>query len=301
MWGPWFSDAGAREIFGGDAIAVGGQQPPRKAIPVEGGYLISGRTPYVSGAHQATVFIGYANIYDGDSMRLDANGAPVTLLVACPAHAAEIIDSWDMFGMRGTGSHDVEINNAFVPEHWTAPWGPLQKPGAAYEGPLYRLTIWPAVASLVPPALGVARAAIDGAIELVMKKTPAFTAKSLGGSAVVQTQLARAEARLSGGRAFFYEALDEAWRAAVSGRPIDMALKGRVQLASSHAVIEAAAAVDIIHEVVGVSGIRDGSMFSGYFRDIHVITQHGVVNASKLEQAGRIMLGLEPEWLFFAF
>src|SRR5690606_3016531 len=64
MFGPWFGDAAAREIFGGDAIAVGGQQPARRAVPVEGGYLLSGRTPFVSGAHQATVYIGYANILE---------------------------------------------------------------------------------------------------------------------------------------------------------------------------------------------------------------------------------------------
>jgi indole-3-acetate monooxygenase len=301
MFAPWFPDQGAREIFGGDAIVVGGQQPPRKAAPVDGGYLLSGRTPYVSGAHQATAFLGYAVVHDGDKPRLDADSAPVTLIVCFPAAGAEIIDTWRTFGMRGTGTHDVEIKDVFIPEHWTAPWEPLKKPGSAYQGPLYRLTVWPAIAALVPPALGIARAAIDGAVDLVRKKTPAFSGKSLRDNAVVQTQLARAEAKLRGGRAFFYEALDEVYQAAVGGKVIDMTGKALVQLASSHAVTEAAAAVDLVHEVVGVSGVWDESSFSGYFRDMHVITQHGVINAAKLEPVGRIMLGLEPEWPFFAF
>lgn len=301
MFGPWFPDQGAREVFGGDAIVVGGQQPPRKAVAVDGGYLLSGRTPYVSGAHQATAFLGYGVVHDGDAPRLDANGVPVALVVCFPPDDARIIDTWHTFGMRGSGTHDLEIENVFIPAHWTAPWKPLQNPGSAYQGPLYRLTVWPAIASLVPPALGIARAAIDGAVELVRKKTPAFSGKSLRDNAVVQTQLAKAEAKLRGGRAFFYEALDGVYQEAVGGKIIDMQGKARVQLACSHAVTEAAAAVDLVHEVVGVSGVWDGSPFSGYFRDAHVITQHGVVNAAKLESVGRIMLGLEPEWPFFAF
>lgn len=301
LFGPWFGDDAAREIFGGDAIAVGGQQPAREAVPVEGGYLLSGRTPFVSGAHQATVFIGYANISENGQLRRGADGAPVTLLVACPANDAEIIDNWNVIGMRGTGSHDVEMKDAFIPAHWTVPWAPLQKPGSAYEGPLYRLTVWPAVAALTPPALGIARAAIDEAVQLVAAKTPAFGAKTLKDHGVVQSQLARAEARLGAGRAFFYGTFEEAYEEALAARPIGIELKARMQLAMTHAMLEAAAAVDIVHEIVGASGIRDEYGFSRHFRDIHVITQHGFINSAKLQPVGQIMLGLEPDWPFFAF
>jgi alkylation response protein AidB-like acyl-CoA dehydrogenase len=73
-----------------------------------------------------------------------------------------------------------------------------------------------------------------------------------------------------------------------------------MQLAATHAVLEAAEAVDLVHAVVGSSGIREEQPFSRHFRDAHVITQHGFVNASKLESVGQILLGLSPEWPFFA-
>lgn len=301
LFGPWFGDAAAREIFGGDAITVGGQQPARRAVPVEGGYLLSGRTPFVSGAHQATAFIGYANIVENGELRCGADGSPETLLVACPAKDARIVDNWNVIGMRGTGSHDVEMTDAFVPAHWTVPWGPLQKPGSAYEGPLYRLTVWPAIAALTPPALGLARAAIDEAIELMRAKTPAFVARTLADNGVAQSQLARAEARLCSGRAFFYQTFAESYEEALAARPIDIAMKAKMQLAMTHAVLEAAAAVDIVYEIVGASGVRDESSFSRHFRDIHVIAQHGFINSAKLQAVGQIMLGLAPEWPFFAF
>ncbi|WP_036280656.1 acyl-CoA dehydrogenase family protein [Methylocystis sp. ATCC 49242] len=301
LFGAWFGDTAAHEIFGGDAVAVGGQQPARQAVPVEGGYLLSGRTPFVSGAHQATVYLGYAHILENGKLRPGPDGAPETLLIACPAADAEIIDNWNVIGMRGTGSHDVEMKDAFVPAHWAVPWAPLQKPGSAYEGPLYRLTVWPAIAALTPPAIGIARAAIDEAIELIKAKTPAFGGKTLKDQGVAQSQLARAEAKLRGGRALFYQTFEEAYAEAVAGRPIHIELKAKMQLAITHAMLEAAAAVDIVHEIVGASGVRDEYSFSRHFRDIHVITQHGFINSAKLQPVGQIMLGLAPDWPFFAF
>ncbi|MDJ0448167.1 acyl-CoA dehydrogenase family protein [Methylocystis sp. JR02] len=301
LFGPWFPDDAAREIFGGDAIVVGGQQPARRAVHVAGGYLLSGSTPFVSGAHQATAYLGYANIVEDGDLRRNADGAPETLLVACSAKDATIVDNWNVFGMRGTGSHDVDVHDAFVPANWAVPWEPLRKPGSAYEGPLYRLTVWPAIAALTPPALGIARAAIDEAIALITKKTPAFGAKKLEDNGVVQSQLARAEARLGAGRAFFYQAFEEAYDEAVAGRPIDTKLKGKLQLAITHAMLEAVAAVDIVHEIIGASGIREEFRFAQHFRDVHVIAQHGFINAAKLQPVGQIMLGLAPDWPFFAF
>jgi alkylation response protein AidB-like acyl-CoA dehydrogenase len=301
MFAPWFSDQAAQEIFNSGAIPVGAFNPARKAVPVAGGYRISGRTAFVSGAHHATAFIGFAHIYDGGRLRVDTNGIPETRLIAVPASEAHIVDNWNTMGMRGSGSHDVEMQDAFIPEHWAAPWGPLEKPGSAYEGPLYRLTVWPAIAALVAPALGITRAAIDEAVELINNKTPAFGARTLKTNAIVQAQLAKAEAKLGASRAFFFGTFEEAWLDAVAGKPITVALKGRMQLAMTHATLECAKAVSLIHEIAGASGIREEYSFERHFRDIHVITQHGFLNANKLESVGQILLGLDPEWPFFRF
>jgi alkylation response protein AidB-like acyl-CoA dehydrogenase len=301
LFAPWFSDPAAREIFNADAIPVGAFNPARKAVAVQGGYRISGRTSYVSGAHHATAFIGFAQLHDGGKPRVDAHGMPETRLIAVPAHEAEIIDNWNTLGMRGSGSHDVAMREVFIPEHWSAPWRPLEKPGSAYEGPLYRLTVWPAIAALVPPALGIARTAIDEAIEMIINKTPAFGMKTLKDYGVVQSQLARAEARLCASRAFFFDTFEEAWREAVAGGPITVKLKGKMQMASTHAVLECVQAVSLIQEIAGASGIREDYPFERHFRDVHVIAQHGFLNASKLESVGQILLGLDPEWPFFRF
>lgn len=301
MYGPWFDDQTAQEIFAPDAILGGAFNPMRKAVPVAGGYRVSGRTPFVSGAHEDTVFFGLANIYDDGALRVGSDGIAKTLMTVCPAHEAVIVANWNTLGMCGTGSHDVNMADVFIPASRAISWAPLGNPGSAYQGPLYRLTIWPAIAAMAPSALGIAQAAIEDSIELITQKTPAYTAKKLRDRAVVQSQLARAAARIGAGRAYLYEVFEEAWEVAIAARPITMELKGRMQLATTHAILEAAAAVDLIHDIVGASGIREVLPFAKHFRDIHVITQHGFINASKLESVGQIMLGLEPEWPFFVF
>jgi alkylation response protein AidB-like acyl-CoA dehydrogenase len=301
LFATWFSDRAAAEIFHADAIPVGAFNPPRQAVLVDGGYRISGRTSYVSGAHHATAFIGFAHLLDDGQIRLGANGLPETRIIAVPASEANIIDNWNTMGMRGSGSHDVEFVDAFIPEHWAAPWLPLETPGAAYAGPLYRLTIWPALAALVAPAFGIARAAIDEAIALLNAKTPAFGNKILKNSAVAQATLATAEGKLGASRAFLFEAFEEAWQSASAGQPITLAAKGRMQLAMTHAAQGCAKAVGLIQEIAGASAIREEYQFAQHFRDVHVIAQHGFINAAKLESVGQILLGVEPEWPFFQY
>lgn len=298
--GAWFSDEGAREVFGqSDTILGGAFFPARRAVRVTGGYQVTGQTPFVSGAHQCSWFLGLAHVFEDDQPLVAPNGEPVALLTACPSHDARILDTWDTLGMRGTGSHDVAMTDVFVPEHRTAPLVPLQRPGAAYDGPLYRFTIWASVAALAPIATGIARAMIDELVHTARTKTPSYTTKTLRERSVVQSQIAQAEARLGAARAYLYEVLQQVWDRAVEGETITLQQKVKVQLAATHAVAAAAEAVDLVHAASGTSGIRNTHQFQRHFRDAHTITQHGFISASRYESAGQLLLGLESDWPFF--
>jgi alkylation response protein AidB-like acyl-CoA dehydrogenase len=201
--------------------------------------------------------------------------------------------------MCGTGSHDVEID-VFVPDERAVPLAPLEQPGPAYEGPMAKLSIWPAVGATAAPALGIARAAIDELVKLATPKTPMYTAKTLRERSVVQVQVAGAEAKLAAARAFFYAMWDELWKLANGGRSLAPMDKARCQLAASHAATAAAEAVDLVHLAAGGSAIRNELPLQRHFRDAHVITQHAFISASRLEAVGQAMMGLEPDWPFFA-
>jgi alkylation response protein AidB-like acyl-CoA dehydrogenase len=298
--GAWFSDEGAKEIFAlSDVTLAGSFFPPRRAVPVEGGYRVTGQTPFVSGAYQAKWIIGLANIYEGDMPRLGENGAPVAILTACPASEVVVMDTWRTLGMRGTGSHDVLTKDLFVPAQRTAVLAPYESPGSAYHGPLYKFTVWATIAALASIATGIARAAIDDLLNLAGRKTPAYTAKSLRDRGIVQALLGEAEATLGGGRAFLYEALREVWDGALQNQIIDMPRKMKLQLAATYAVGAATKAVDLVHAAVGATGIHDEYGFQRHFRDLHTITQHAYVSASRYESVGQYFLGVPIEWPFY--
>jgi indole-3-acetate monooxygenase len=300
--GGFFSDQTTAEVFGfAQTVMAGAFFPPRRAVSVEGGYRLSGRCTFNSNCHAATWVIGLAHVYDGGVERLDENGQPVTLLTLFPREQAEIIDNWDTLGMRGTGSHDVNADDVFVPAERAVPFKPLEQPSPAYSGPWHRLTMWPSVACTAIPALGIAQAAIDEFAELATKKTPSYSATMLKDRSIVQLRFATAVAKVESARAYLHEVFDAAWRAALDGRSLDLAGKARLLLASSHAPIAAAEAVDLIHSLAGTAAIRNDQTFQRHFRDVHVITQHAYVCESRMEAIGQVRFGLEPNWPFLHF
>jgi alkylation response protein AidB-like acyl-CoA dehydrogenase len=299
----WLPDEGAAEILTSHPtpIVAGTLFPGRQAIPVDGGYRLRGQWPFVTGSHDGHWFMCLPQIMDGDQPRGNAQGRPVQRFMFLPADQATILDTWHTLGMRGSGSHDVIVSDLFIPERHTAPLVPLEKPGTAYQGPLYRLTVWVPIALLAPVALGIARAVIDDLLTLARTKTPTYMGAALGQRQVVQRQVAEAEATLGAGRAYLYATFQENWDAAVQGAALTLERKLKMQLAASHAIVCAATAVDLAHAAAGTSSIRNEFKFQQYFRDVHTITQHAFVSASRYESAGALMLGEESDWGFFDF
>lgn len=303
IFGAWFTDETAAQVFGDPkTIFSGAFNPPRKAVAVDGGYLLTGLTPFSSNCLAATWNLGLGIIHDGDKPRLGEDGNSQTLLTIFQLKDAEIIENWDTLGMRGTGSHDLNAVDIFIPECHTAKFLPLEAPNSSYfKDPVSLMAVWTAIAQMPACALGVAQASIDEFTELVGYKIPAYTAKSLRDRSVVQLNLAKAEAKLAAGRAFYHQTYNLASQVAATGKTLTMQQKADCQQAACYTVIAAAEAVDLIHSLVGANAIRNDQNFQRYFRDIHVMTQHAFFCETRLEAVGQIRLGLEPDWPFFAF
>jgi alkylation response protein AidB-like acyl-CoA dehydrogenase len=299
----WLPDEGAAEILHShpQTIFAGSFTPGRQAHPVDGGYRLRGQWPFASGSHDCHWFVCIPDIMDGDQPRHNDQGKPVQRFMFVPAYQVTILDTWHTLGMRGTGSHDVVVSDVFVPARHTALLVPLEQPGTAFQGPLYRLALWVAVALLACPALGIARAALDDLLALAQTKTPSYTSARLGQRQVVQRQVAQAEATLGAGRAYLHATFQEIWDAAVHGAKITLDQKLKMQLATSHSVVCAAKAVELVHAAAGTSAIRNEYQFQKYFRDVHTIPQHAFASASRYESVGALMLGVESDWGFFDF
>jgi indole-3-acetate monooxygenase len=296
-----FPDEGLDEIFAApDTVLAGGWFPPGLARPTDGGYRVSGQWAFASGCRHADWLTGMAVVLGRDDQpEVAPDGSPRLLLFTMPASDADIVDNWDTLGMRGTGSHDIRVADAFVPERRTFPVGPFGSPGSAFTGPLYKFHMWLGGAEIGAVALGVARAALDDFTAHTSARVPSYTTRAVADRAVAQDHVGRAAALVGAGRAYVHVAVDEAYRYFESGGSYDPTRLIPVQLAACHAVEAASRAVDLLHAVAGTSGIRAEYRLERHLRDIHTIEQHTLAAAARYESTGQLLLGKQSDWMFF--
>jgi alkylation response protein AidB-like acyl-CoA dehydrogenase len=292
-------DEGVREILMDPrTVSAGAVNPPGLAIPVDGGYEITGRWPFASGCENATWMTGSALLMVDGQPQMGPNGEPVMLLATFPTSQAQIIDTWYPTGMRGTGSADVAVQSLFVPASRVGALRPFDDVGPSFQGPFAKLGILPLALGNAIVSLGIARCAIDDAVALAKTKVPAFQQARPVDRGAVHAHLGRAEAELRAARSFFYDAIEDAWQTAVAGQRPTLPQRMALQLAASHAADAAARAVDHAHDVAGSSAIREDQFhFGRHSRDIHTITQHALCSPTRYESIGQVMLGMETDWM----
>lgn len=294
----WLPAEGSAEIYaeGPDLVVAGGVFPPGGAVPVDGGWHLSGRTPFVSGCRRADWFLMPAVEMEGGEPKVDpATGQPSPMAMFLRRDDVEILDTWHTVGMRGTGSADVVVDGAFVPAHRVAPVAALTDPTPAYAAPLYRTMPWPGVHGETTVSLGIAAAAIDKLVALATDKVPAFGVNRLRDRELAQHHAAKATALLDSARLYLHDSIRVAVDEAASG-PLSQATKHRCQLAACWAAEAGAQAVDLVHEAAGTTSIRLEGGIERHFRDIHVLTQHASKSVIRYQDVGKQMFGLPQDW-----
>jgi len=201
----------------------------------------------------------------------------------------DFIDTWTVVGLQGTGSTDFEARDVFVPEARSI----LEFGRRSGRESIFRFPAFGMLAiGIGATALGAARAALSDLVSLAGAKTPDGSRRRLAERATTQNDVGRAEAALRSARAFFYEAIDAAWMAAVDGE-VSVRHRSDVRLATTHAVAAAKTAVDLVYDLAGGSAVYRSSPIQRRFRDIHVATQHMMVSQGTYELVGRLLLGLD--------
>lgn len=258
------------------------------ARPVPGGFRVTGRWPFASGCHHADWLVSACKIVDGEEPRRGPDGSPLTFTFVLPASECEILDTWHTVGMRATGSHDFAAHDLFVPEdrHFVShALGRL--PGPLYHTSLFHL--WaPNIAGV---ALGTAEDAIDTFVGVAQTKRSVLSREALAERETTQEKLGRAESLVRSARSFLLETIRETWSFLSDDREVPEELTARNRLAASTAVDNSVAAVDSLFALAGTSSIYEGRL-ERCLRDVHVVQQHAVVNASGFTLAGRCLLGL---------
>ncbi len=299
MSAAYLSAGAAQEVFGDPgAILAWGPGPEARAIAADDGYLVTGTWSFASGCRHATWLGGYCPIYEPDGTRRrqgDGSGDARTMLF--PATDATILDVWHVGGLRGTASDSFRVDGLFVPrERAILRDDPRER---QESGPLYCFPIGSLYASgFAGVALGIARSTLDALVDLAQDKRPRGMSRALRENAVVQSQVAQAEAQLSSARLFLHASLDEIWRAVGTAGTITLAERMRIRLASTFAIHQARQVVDAMHHVAGGTAIFTDGAFDRRFRDLHAVTQQLQGRQAHFETVGQFLLGLEPDTTF---
>jgi alkylation response protein AidB-like acyl-CoA dehydrogenase len=284
----------ARELFGPADVIAGGAFAPMGRASIEGDdYLLSGRWLWASGSANCRWLAGGSMIMENGVQRLRADGTPEDRMLIFPAQAASLIDNWQVAGLCGTGSGDMEVWNQRVPRSHSVSLA-TDKPVAA--GALYAFPVFGLLAlGIAAVTLGNARSAIEDLVELAGAKKPQGSRRTLAERGAAQTALAMAEAGLRSARAFFYEAVGEAWEAARHVGEVDVRRRAALRLAATHASRTAADVTRSMYDQGGGSSVFLSCPLQRRFRDAHVATQHLMVSPPTYELAGRVLMGLPTD------
>ncbi len=294
-------DEGVREIYsrGADTIIAGTAVPGGgQAAPVAGGYRVSGRWQFGSGCQESAWMLGSFQILDDGQPRRRPDGGSLYWRGVFPRTEAEIVPgSWDVAGLRGTGSFDWTVEDVFLPERRTMPQVgiPLDNQWERWPGVTYALPVqcWvgPHHSAVIT---GIARAGIDALIELAVEKTPRGRTGMLCENPQVQDAVGRADAILNAGRAYRSAQIAELWATVAAGKDTTLEQRARCRLASIYAGDSAREAMDLVYRHGGSTSFKRASRLAECWRDLHVVGQTVTIAPEWYPIGGRVYLGMDP-------
>jgi alkylation response protein AidB-like acyl-CoA dehydrogenase len=261
------------------SVVAGSGAPSGTAERVAGGYRVSGRWRYASGADYATVFTANCHVTERDSPVMSA-GQPLIRAMALDPKDVIIHRTWDTSGLRATGSHDIEVIQAFVPTNATFSVFadlPLET-GPLYRVPFGTLTELPVSAV----ALGIAEHALEEFVSLAHAKRPAGSAVPLDRLEAVQASVRTVRRRIGAAQRALYEQAHRVWHATVtSGRPDENTLRACTE-GSVRLVRKLVSAIADLVPLSGMNALQAEDPFAVTWRDLEAVAAHHSVSPVNL-------------------
>ena len=293
---PYWPAPAAEDVWGEDPGALIGSTlvfPAGRLDPAEGGYLLSGRWPYASGVDSS------------DWMMLGAIGQgpadekPGPRIVMVRASEIEVIDTWHVSGLVGTGSKDVACRDLFLPAHMVLDLAPSQEgypPETEGMSDAYRLPLLPLIPHLVSaPMIGTAQAAYDDHAAYLRDQVSTYNRSRVAEHVTVQLKLAEAAQMVDIARLLVREDWMEAQRLIARGERLALIDRARWRRNGAYAAGCCVKAVDLIHSLCGARANYLDSALQRQHRDVHAAA-HQIHLSWDINGAefGRIAAGLKP-------
>ncbi len=278
-------------------IAPGVTAPPGKAVRVDGGYRISGRWKWGTGVmHSDWVLVACA-IVDGP--------ANVVLFCALPTREVTVLDTWHIDGMEGTGSHDLLIEDVFVPEHRTMNMADMREGQAngarLYDNPLYRQPMIPFLGvTAAISGVAAARAAVAAFREQLSSRVIHGTATTQSERPASQMRLGNAAVMAHTAELLLRDAVNTNIRLATPEKRADFEQRSRMRLEIAQAMELCRRAIMMVAEASGASSHMRSNPMQRYLRDVNVMSNHIVYDLDgAAELHGRALIGLPPNALTY--
>lgn len=282
-----YQAGGPEPIMAGTVVPGGG-----RGERVDGGYRVSGRWRFGSGCRESRWMLGNFHLQGGDLLR-----------AVFPSSECSVVETWDVVGLRGTGSHDWLVEDVFVPERRSVPHAgaPVRNQWRRWPGTLYALPVHAIIGPHHSPvALGVARAGVDALVELAGGKIPRARTALLREQMQVQDSVARAEALLGAARAYQTAVTREVWDTVAAGGRATLDQQTRCRLAAAHAADSALQAIELTYRAGGTTSLERAHPIARCWRDVHAVGQTASLQPEWYALTGRVFLGLDPGPRLFA-
>lgn len=287
IYSGYLDDAVARELYPNLDIAQSGWvYPAGLGEKVDGGYSLSGRFMFGSGSnHCDRLAAGFVVAENGVPLLSD-EGKPEWRVGIGKPEQFDLLDTWYTMGLKGTGSTDYTADSVFIPqEHTFAFSDKAPREGTIWKKPNHFLRKM----SGVP--LGVARDAIDRAIEVLETKTDRMTGIAYKDSEVKQQAIALAEGKLGAARAYVFESLTREWEKLEADEPLTDRERSAVMISRQQAFQTGREVAQMMFDLVGADSIYARNRFERLLRDMNTACQHVVAQQKTLQDPGGLLLG----------
>jgi alkylation response protein AidB-like acyl-CoA dehydrogenase len=286
----------AREIWGDDprGVLAWGFQMEGRAKVVPGGYKVTGKWGFGSGGHHATWMGAHCHVELPDgSLLKDANGTLIERTMLLRQDQLNWSSTWDVVGLRGTGSDTYTVTGVFVPEAYTVRRDIDEE--RRIDEPFYRFTTTNAYAcGFAAVSIGIARGMLDDLKSLAQTKKPSHTARTLRDSPVMHHLIAENEAKLRSARAFVVETIRDGWDCIQRTGAMDTENRVLMRLATTTAIRRAKEVAEFAYHEAGATAIFASNVFERKMRDIHASAQQVQGRTGHIEICGQYFLGLDP-------
>jgi len=295
-FGRFLDEYSMREIYKDPShVYANSARPEGVAEIVKDGYIVSGKWTLVSGCELSDWFV-LRCLVTGEGLPSSLGPGAKLKLFFIPREAIEIIDTWHVGGLRGTGSHDVKVNNHFVKESYAVDFDSPVVIDSAYN----RLPIGCInSAGNASIALGILKAAIDDLTKICFERVTPGKNPDLRDRERIQNVIAKGKTILNAFRAQLHNSVSVLWEASQKRNGYTDEQLAGVWSASYIAATNARDMVSEIYAAAGTVSLYTENRIERAHRDIFAVLQHGMVQPHWMNQAGMAYLGLKPKAAMF--